>query len=91
MNFRPPVIAPYIETIITELVRLTAEAEELETKHRILESFNDVIENIGAMVNFTQRINEPVDHYLLDRFLPIWASLIPWYHDYVSHDVHTVS
>lgn len=48
--------APFLSTTISELIQLMAEADSLESKRKVDESLNKVIERSGILVSFCRRI-----------------------------------
>lgn len=48
--------APFLSTTIPELIRLMAEADGLESKRKVDESLNKVIERSGTFVSFRRCI-----------------------------------
>lgn len=48
--------APFLSTTISELIQLMAEADSLESKRKVDESLNKVIERSGTFVSFCRRM-----------------------------------
>jgi hypothetical protein len=48
--------APFLSTTIPELIQLMAEADSLESKRKVDESLNKVIERSGTFVGFRHHI-----------------------------------
>ncbi|KAI0796611.1 ARM repeat-containing protein [Abortiporus biennis] len=50
IDFDVEIFAPYLPVVVSELIRLTAEADTLESKRRISNSLNAVIERAGLKI-----------------------------------------
>ncbi|KAI0776057.1 ARM repeat-containing protein [Trametes elegans] len=61
LNFDADVFAPFLPTVVSCLVRLTADADTLEAKRRITDSLNTVIERAeGRIVPLMGMVAEPI-------------------------------
>ncbi|KAI0375701.1 ARM repeat-containing protein [Pilatotrama ljubarskyi] len=61
LKFDPDVFAPFLPAVVSSLVRLTAEADTLESKRRITDSLNTVIERAEArIVPLMGMVAEPI-------------------------------
>ncbi|TDL29402.1 ARM repeat-containing protein [Rickenella mellea] len=60
-SFDADIFAPHLPSVISELVRLASEADMLETKRRITDCLNTVIERVGKhIVPFVEIITTPI-------------------------------
>ena len=50
ISFEPPVFLPHLPAAVWQLVTLAGEVEEFETKRRVTNSLNVVIERMGTLV-----------------------------------------
>ncbi|EIN10324.1 ARM repeat-containing protein [Punctularia strigosozonata HHB-11173 SS5] len=50
IDFDPNVFEPYLQTAVTELLRLTSEVDSLESKRRVAQSLNVVIERVEERI-----------------------------------------
>lgn len=50
MRFNAEVFLPHLSIAISQLIQLSAEADTLETKRRVTQSLNVIIERMGAQV-----------------------------------------
>ncbi|KAI0938258.1 hypothetical protein AcV5_001092 [Taiwanofungus camphoratus] len=61
VDFDVDTFAPFLPTAVNQLVRLTAEADTLESKRRIASSLNAVIERAGPLiVPLMENVAEPI-------------------------------
>ncbi|PPR07214.1 hypothetical protein CVT26_012647 [Gymnopilus dilepis] len=67
IGFEPARFAPFLSTAVPQLMQIMAEADTLESKRKVDESLNTIIEQSGTLITpFMQVITEPIPQLWVD-------------------------